>query len=445
MGLYNSAIIGVKNFITTGTWGGEKNLNKNVNNYRGLSQLARFKVDINFWREGLSELERPYYPYRVKVQQVYKDTQINGHVAACLERRYTLTLLRDFKLCDEQGNENEEWTKFFQKQWFYKYVRYVLEAEQYGYSLISLGDYIQDDFPKLTVCSRENISPDREIFSKFPYTPNGLEFTKTPFNNWHIWVTAPSDNGITGCGYGLLYKVAYYEILMRNNMGNNANYNQLFGMPIRWIKTNKGNEDEVKALEDYLASMASQSYLITDMMEEFNLVETKGTGNGSDTFGALEKRCADAISKLELGHANALDEQSGKLGASQGEDNPVRQALEDVQVKDGRLVEAVTNNQLLVKLRNIGIQIPVNLHFEFKNDHEIEEFRRREDESNKLTAEIAHTMKNAGLKMDAKYFEERTGIKTTEMEEPNPIVPPKQNMGKQVQDRLNKIYAKHSQ
>lgn len=439
------AISNIRNFVS-GVFTGDKNATKNVNNYRGLAQLQRFKVDVNYWREGISELERPYYPYRVKVQTVFKDTQLNGHVAACLERRYTLTLLRDFKLCDESGKENEQWTKYFKKQWFYKYLRYVLEAEQYGYSLISLGDYIKDDFPYLTVCTRENISPDREIFSKFPYTPSGLEFTKKPYDNWHIWVTTPSDNGITPCGYGLLYKVAYYEILIRNNMGNNANYNQLFGMPIRWIKTAKGNEDEVKELQSYLENMASQSYLITDLTEELNLVETKGTGKGSDTFGALEKRCMDIISKLELGHANALDEQSGKLGAGQGEDNPVRKALEDIQVKDGRLVEAVTNTQLLVKLRNIGIPIPTNLHFEFNNDNEVEGYRRRQDESNKVTAEIAQTMKNAGLKMDAKYFEERTGIKTTEAEIIAPVVaaPPPKGMGKQVQDRLKKIYNKHT-
>ena len=433
-------ISAIKNFASGAFTGENKPPTKNVNNYRGLSQLQRFRVDISYWREGINELERPYYPYRVKVQTVYKDTQINGHVAACLERRYGLTLLRDFKLCDSTGKENEEWTKYFQKTWFYQYMRHVIEAEMYGYSLVSLGDYIKDDFPKLTVCTRENISPDREIYSKFPYTPSGLEFTKPPFDNWHIWVTSPSDNGITPCGYGLLYKVAYYEILVRNNMGNNANYNQLFGQPIRWIKTAKGNEAEVAELQQYLENMASQSYLITDLTEELNLVETKGTGKGSDTYGALEKRCLDTISKLILGHANALDEQSGKLGAGQGEDNPVRKALEDIQVKDGRLVEAVTNGQLLVKLRNIGIPVPTDLYFEFKNDNEIEEYRRRQDESNKVTADIAQTMKNAGLKMDAKYFEERTGIKTTEVE----VIAPPKGMGKQVQDKLKKIYNKHN-
>jgi hypothetical protein len=113
----------------------------------------------------------------------------------------------------------------------------------------------------------------------------------------------------------------------------------------------------------------------------------------------------------------------GKLGAGNGDDNPVTKALRDKQVKDGIFVQNIVNCKLIPLMRKHGFPIPLNYHFEFKNDGEQEEFRRREDESNLKTADIAVKMKNAGLQMDAKYFTERTGIPATPVVEPVPVDP----------------------
>ena len=52
-------------------------------------------------------------------------------------------------------------------------------------------------------------------------------------------------------------------------------------------------------------------------------------------------------------------------------------------------------------------------------------------------ATIAKTMKEAGMKMDSKYFTERTGIEFEEIKEPAPVKPgftPKQI------DKLKNLY-----
>jgi hypothetical protein len=95
------------------------------------------------------------------------------------------------------------------------------------------------------------------------------------------------------------------------------------------------------------------------------------------------------------------------------------------------------NTELLPRLREMGIAIPEDLYFEIKNDGEKEEARRREDASNKMTADIALVMKNAGLKMDAAYFEERTGIPTETIEAPTPT-----NFSAKVQNKLKQFYGK---
>ena len=402
-----------------GDWRVEKNPERNLRSYITPVQLQRIRQDVQSWREAVAEAEQAWYPHRVKMQRMFLDTILNGHVAACMSRRKNLTLLKDFKLCDvESMEEDEQWTKVLKKSWFNLYCNYVLDAQFFGYSLISLGDLVNDEFPKLTTIRRYNISPDRLNVTSYVYSLSGANFTDEPYRLWNVYQPTPTDVGISLCGYGLLYKVAMYEIICRNTLGFNMDAAEMYGMPVRVGKTIKTNEDERALFERALAQMGSAGYILMDLNDELELVESSQSGAGFKVYESLEKRCEQKISKILLGHADALDSTTGKLGASQGEDSPVTQALEDIQSIDSRMLENNVNTELLPRLREMGIAIPDNLCFMIKNDQEREEQRSREDASNQVTANIAQTMKNAGLQMDSAYFEERTGIPTSAIPAP---------------------------
>ena len=92
----------------------KKQKEKNLSNYISKIKFVRASVDVNGWKEAISEAEDMYLPFRVSMQRIYQDTILNGHVYACMNRRINLTLLKSFKLCDENG-EDTEYTKLFQK------------------------------------------------------------------------------------------------------------------------------------------------------------------------------------------------------------------------------------------------------------------------------------------------------------------------------------------
>ena len=424
-------------------WRTLKNPERNLRSFITPVQLQRIRHDVQLWREAVQEAEQAWYPHRVRMQRMFIDTVLNGHVSACISRRKNLTLLKDFKLCNEEGEENEQLTKLIKKQWFNLYCNYVLDAQFFGYTLISLGDLVNDDFPKLTTIRRFNVSPDRLNVTSYVYSLSGAQFMDEPYHLWNVWQPTPTDVGISLCGYGLLYKVAMYEIICRNTLGFNMDAAELYGMPIRKGKTMKTNEDERALFEHSLAQMGSAGYILLDTMDELDLVESSGSGQGFKIYESLESRCEKKISKILLGHADALDSTSGKLGATQGEDSPTAQALMDIQSIDVRFVENNINTELLPRLRKLGFPIPEDVCFMFKNDEEREAMRSREDASNKVTAEIAQTMKNAGLQMDAEYFAERTGIPTEKIEAPAPppAVAPVEELGS-IANKLRRLYNK---
>jgi hypothetical protein len=418
-----------------GDWRSIKNPERNLRSYITPVQLQRVRHDVQMWRQACAEAEQAWYPHRVRMQRMFIDTVLNGHVAACMDKRRNLTLLKDFKLCNELGEEDEKATRLLKKKWFELYCSYVLDAQAFGYSLVSFGDIVADEFPQLTTIRRFNVSPDRLNVTSYVYALSGEQFLNEPFYDWNVYVPTETEIGISLCGYGYLYKVALYEIICRNVLGYNSDAAELYGMPVRVGSTSKTNEDERAEYAASLANMASSGWILKDAMDELELLETKGNGQGFKIYESLEQRCEKKISKVILGHADAMDSVPGKLGGGSGEESPVAQALEQVQIIDTRFLENNINTELLPRLRKFGFAIGEDLHFEIKNDGEKEEVRRREDESNKATADIALVMKNAGLKMDAAYFEERTGIPTKEIEV---VATPAFNA--KIQNRLNEIY-----
>ena len=405
---------------------------RNLNAYHLPLQPPRYRNDIQMWREAIREAERAYYPYRVRMQRIFQDTILNDHVKACLEKRKNLSLLKEFMLCNVAGQEDRRATDTIRKQWFYELMGYMLDAQFFGYSLIGLGDYQDDNFPNLSLMKRENVAVDYATcnsrdpyFASIPYQPDGIHFTDPeardedgiPYWDWLIWVPTPTELGLSSCGYGLLYYVAKNEILLRNNTAYNADYVELFGQPLRKGKTYKTEDDgtgERARFEAALRNMGSSAYIILDPQDDVELVEMRH-GTGNQTYENFEQRLQKGISKILLGHADALDSTPGKLGTQGKDDDGVGKALRNTEITDCRFLEYIINSQVLPKLRNIGLHVPIGMQFRFKNDRERQAHREREDSANLATAQVALTMKNAGLKMDAAYFEQRTGIPVEEV------------------------------
>lgn len=191
-------------------WRPVDKVEKNLRGYITPVQLQRIRHDIQMWRDAVKEAEQAWYPHRVRMQRMYNDTILNGHVYACIKRRKDLTLLRDWCFKNEAQVENEDLNKLFNKKWFALFLEYALEAKFYGYSLVALNDLINDEFSGLTIIRRFNISPDRLNVTSYVYSLSGAQFLEEPYSDWHVWVPTPTDVGIAKVGYGLLYYVAQY-------------------------------------------------------------------------------------------------------------------------------------------------------------------------------------------------------------------------------------------
>lgn len=452
-----------KNFFLDAPKGGSAYLGKykadpnqvirNLVNFISPVQFARLKQDVFSWREAIREMERPYYPFRVQAQRIYIDTIQNGHVFSAIEKRRDLTLLRKSAIVDKKTGRvvNEDATAAFNEMIFIDdFIEYSWDAILYGYTLVSLGDIIDQSVQGCKLVPRWNISPDRMVVTPFPYSPTGTRFDIPPYDDWHIWINTKSENGVSPCGYGLLYKIAIYEILLRQNLAFNSNFVELFAQPFRIGKTSKTDENERAELAQVLIDMGSNGWAVLDPEDEIEFKESGSAGTGWQSYDNFEDRLVGVINKVLLGHKDAMESIPGQLGSGQGEDNPILIALSNKQQKDGAMIERIVNNQLLPRLKKLGVfTLPAGTKWAYLNDGETEKAKKSERENAKEWADVAVSMKSAGVKIDIKQLAEKTGLDLDEAEESDEVIPGKEKQPIEEEDianildvknRLNKLY-----
>lgn len=429
-------------------FGGNKPSATNLDAYLSPLITPRIKQDPATWKDALTEAEipQPLLSYRYKLQQMYNDVDLDGHVTACVQRRKDMTLLKDYGIFDSNGNENTEATKLITQAWFKSIMSHALDSLFFGYTLLGIQK-IENGVPKdIKLIRRQNISPDRLNIAAVPYSPGGIQFMDetvkdengVSFYDWSLWFPTPSDYGIVECGIGIYYKVALYQILLRNNLGDNTTFNELFGQPLRVGRTNKKDAESRNALWRSLQDMGSSSFMVLDEEDRIEFINsTTGSGKGNDTYDNLEQRLEKKISKIILGHADAMDSQAGKLGNSGKDEDGVGKAILDKEKKDVDYLETVMNDIAIPKLIKLGVKIPVGTRFKFKNDKEKQEAAKEKNENILAIANIAKTFKDAGLKIDAKFIEESTGIKFEEIQDQVTI---NKNQSKKVIDRVTNLY-----
>jgi phage gp29-like protein len=257
----------------------------------------------------------------------------------------------------------------------------------------------------------------------------GINFVEDEtYKDWLIYVSTPNDTGISPCGYGLFYELSPYEIFLRNLLGFNGDFIELFAQPFRVGKTNKTDESERAAFENSVRDVGSSGYAILDEFgESIEFLESSLGSTGYQGYDNFEKRLEDKVSQLILGHADAMKSIPGKLGNS-GEESPAQQALEDKATKDAVFILPLVNTELFSRMRALGFNIPEGTVACMQNDNE-------EVENAHNVADLAIKIKQGGLQMDATYFTEKTGIPLTEIQAPQPT-----GVAKNITNKLREIY-----
>ena len=409
-----------------------------LKNYIAPIQFSRYAHDVQMWRDCITEMENPIYPFRTKTQRMYMDTVINPYILALLDRCREVSLQRDlyvYQIKDGKKVISEELSENLEHQdWFKTYMNYVLEAYWYGYSLISLGDFEDGGFPNISCIQRENVRTDTMnegvILNALVYNLGGIRVdTDDIVGLCNHYIPTKSSRGVSNCGYGLLYPISYNEIHIRHIVEWNVDNIEMYGMPIRKGSTNKTG-DERKKFEMFLKNAASNAYILLDKstQDDVEFVKSDGGGTGWKSYQDLERRLKGVCSQLVLGHEDAMSSSAGKLGGHQSankdgfNESLIQQAINSKQITYGNFICNSINHTFAPKMRKLGSVvgskfmknlIPDGYFFGLQNDKEEEEVKRRVNSFRNNVSTWVGTLNSAGWDVDKEQLSQILDLKLT--------------------------------
>ena len=319
---------------------------------------ALTRRDIADWRAAWQLAINVDSPNRQRLYDIYRDVAIDLHLSGCVAQREGFILAKSFKIIDRNGNAREEALHFFDQTWFKDLMRYCIEANFYGHSLIELGDITTDgdgciSYQNVTLIPRQHVVPEyhRVIPSTGMHWTNGIDYRLPPYSAWLIEAGSPTD-------LGLFLKAATQTIPKKNMLAFWDTFGEIFGMPMRIAKTTSRDEKDIKELDNMLRDSGSKLSIVTPIDTEIQFIESAK----SDAFNVYDRRIDRAnteISKLIIGQTMTIED-----GSSLSQSQTHLQVFQNIINADADRLRDIINNQLLPRMVRHGFPIK-GLRFEW--------------------------------------------------------------------------------
>ena len=307
------------------------------------TQLTRANQDIKKWRTALITAEAVERPSRIDLIRVYKELVLDAHLFSVMQQRKNKVLARGFKMVDASGEVDDDATELLKADWVHKFIDYSLDAVFYGYSLIEFGPIVNDEFTKLQIVPREYVIPNNQTFTT-TLAGTAQPFNVPPFDNWTIFVGDPGD-------LGLLNKAAPLVLWKRLVMAVWAEYNELYGVPIRVGKTASRDPDVRQNLEDMLTNLGASAWGLFDEDDHIEIISGIKVG-GQATYKDFIAMADAQLSKLIVGQTMTTED-----GASRSQAEVHAAILESFTGNDLKAVSYCINNKLLPFMAGHGFSV----------------------------------------------------------------------------------------
>lgn len=321
--------------------------------------LDATKQDVSDWQDSRLLALDYLIPDWTDLIRVYDDVIVDSFLTGIIETIKDKVKATDFKICDKSGKEIEDKTNLLKEEWFFKFLDWTTEANYYPYSVIQLGDLIDDKFKKIKMIDREYFIPQKNFVKRsysftgsYVHDIDGWDITMPELEKYYIAVRSPNK-------LGLLDRVAYHVLGKKHMLIYMWRFGEMFGLPIRVGKTDISDIERRKNMEAMAANMGNNLWAVIDPEDEFNLIEPKSTGSNSNFFKEAMNFSNSEMSIALAGTESLFKEKSFVGSAEVGE-----RIFEYRQKSILRSIQFIINNQLIPRMVFYGLPVD-GLKFQF--------------------------------------------------------------------------------
>lgn len=319
---------------------------------------ALTRKDIKDWRDAWQMAINVDNPDRRRLYDIYRDVEVDLHLSGCVGQRTGFVMAKSFKIVNGKGDEDGEALHYFDQAWFKQLMRYALEANFWGHSLIELGEPATDGdgcltYSDVTLLPRKHVIPEygRVITELGQDWTTGICYREPPFTDWLIEAGRPDS-------LGLYLKAATQTIPKKNMLAFWDTFGEIFGMPMRIARTTSRDKKEIDRLDRMLREAGASLSMVAGQDTEIEFVES-GKGDAYNVYDKRIDRANSELSKLVIGQTMTIED-----GSSLSQSQTHLEVFQNLVESDCDMLRDIVNNQLIPRMARHGFPVK-GLRFEW--------------------------------------------------------------------------------
>jgi phage gp29-like protein len=305
-----------------------------------LTAPRRFGVDLDAYMNAIRSAENVDFAQRQRLFDIYADALIDGHLRGIVEKRKAGVLSCDIEF-RRNGVIDEKVSEIIDSPWFMNFLDDALDSIFWGFTLVQF--YINEQGWIDYYCvPRKHVDPVRRIILH-----RQDDITGTSFDEYDglLLIRSKEPNGLFAC-------TTPYTIWKRGNMGDWAQFNQIFGMPVRKYTYDAADPDARMAILSDAVSQGSASVYLCPEGCSLEFIESSNKTGSADTYKSLDDKCNAEMSKTILG--NTLTTEASETG-TQALGTVHNSVEKNLSKRDRKLILNLLNYEMTDIFAQLGV------------------------------------------------------------------------------------------
>lgn len=345
---------------------------------------------LDDWKMAVLMATDQENPNKLFLYQLYENLKLDNHLVSVIESRILHSQRSNFKIVNDNGDENEELSKLFQRTWFEDFIYYALWHEYEGTKLLELFTLdANGELAEITEIPMPNFNTKKGIITKENGDENGWDYRKGKYANYYIQIGKDKELGV-------LSQMAPTILAKKLAMGAWLDFVEKYGTPPLFITTEREDDRRMNELWDMASNFKAANFMIGRGAEKFEIPNITTT-NAQQVFDSLIERANSEISKRILGGTGLTDEK-GFVGSVEIQ----YQLAKDRFESDKLFLKNLINQELIPRLIKLSsVYAPLENHFFEWDNAEVFDATKLADLVVKLGTQFH---------IDPEYIERKTGI-----------------------------------
>ena len=356
-----------------------------------LPAYTQYTADAKGLEAAIATAAQPDNPLTFQLQDIYNNVYMDPTVHNAVQIRIKTVLSKKFCFYGADGKKDDKLTEAINTQWFIDVLSYILESSYFGYSCLGINGQVGKIKEVINV-DRRLVVPDTEqgavLYDTYEES-NGLLIDDYP-SNFLLARLEHRENY-----YGLFQKVSYQVFRLRSSINIRQLGIERHVLPALHIQAEGHGENSLK-YQTAAQEFGSSGVIVTP--EKDNVQVLTGRGTDYDAFQTAIDYQEKCITKIILGQVMTTED-----GSSRSQAEVHKKVQDELTDSDCKLLEKYLNDTLVPFMKLVGYNIPAGHYIAID----------KSDSRDGILADVTE-LKKAGFNVDAKFVEDKIGIKINE-------------------------------